>query len=119
MICGDLNGKEIQKEGDISCTYGASQAALVVKNLPVNAGDIRHAGSIPGSGRSPEGGHGNPPPTTPVFFPGESYGQRSMVGCSPWGRQEEDPTEQLSTRTCICIHIANSFCSTTESNTTS
>ena len=53
MICGDLNGKEIQKEGDISCTYGASQVALVVKNLPVNAGDIRDVGLIPGSGRSP------------------------------------------------------------------
>ena len=33
---------------------------LVVKNLPVNAGDIRGAASIPGSGRSPGGGHGNP-----------------------------------------------------------
>ena len=33
---------------------------LVVKNLPANAGDIRDAGSIPGSGRSPGGGHGNP-----------------------------------------------------------
>ena len=34
--------------------------ALVVKNLHANAGDIKDAGSIPGSGRSPEGGHGNP-----------------------------------------------------------
>ena len=34
--------------------------ALVVKNLPANAGDIRDMGSIPGSGRSLEGGHGNP-----------------------------------------------------------
>ena len=33
---------------------------LVVKNLPANAGDIRDMGSIPGSGRSPGGGHGNP-----------------------------------------------------------
>ena len=32
----------------------------MVKNLPVNAGDIRDVGSIPGSGRSPGGGHGNP-----------------------------------------------------------
>ena len=32
----------------------------MVKNLPANAGDIRDAGSIPGSGRSPGGGHGNP-----------------------------------------------------------
>jgi len=38
----------------------ASQVALVVKNLPANRGDIREAGLIPGSGRSPGGGHGNP-----------------------------------------------------------
>ena len=30
------------------------------KNLPTNAGDARDMGSIPGSGRSPGGGHGNP-----------------------------------------------------------
>ena len=34
--------------------------ALVGKNLPSNAEDIRDSGSILGSGRSPEGGHGNP-----------------------------------------------------------
>ena len=32
----------------------------MVKNLPANAGDTRDLGSIPGSGRSPGGGHGNP-----------------------------------------------------------
>ena len=32
----------------------------MVKNAPANAGDIRDAGSIPGSGRSPGGGHDNP-----------------------------------------------------------
>ena len=34
--------------------------ALVVKNLPANAGDIRDTGSIPGSERSPGEGNGNP-----------------------------------------------------------
>ena len=38
----------------------ASQVALVVKNLPANAGDIRDRGSIPGLGGSPGGGHGRP-----------------------------------------------------------
>ena len=38
---------------------GASQVVLVVKNLSANAGDERETGSIPGSGRSPWGGHGN------------------------------------------------------------
>ena len=37
-----------------------TQVALVVKNPPANAGDIRDTGSIPGWGRSPGGGRGNP-----------------------------------------------------------
>ena len=38
----------------------ASQVALVVKNLPANAGDTRDVSPIPGSGRSPGGWHSNP-----------------------------------------------------------
>ena len=38
----------------------ASQGALVVKNPPAIAGDVRDAGSIPRSGRSSGAGHGNP-----------------------------------------------------------
>ena len=38
----------------------ASQVALVVKNLPTNAGDVRDMGSIPGLGRSPGEGNGDP-----------------------------------------------------------
>ena len=34
---------------------------------------------------------------TPVLFPGKSHGRRSLVGCSPWGREESDTTEQLFT----------------------
>ena len=41
-------------------TYGrVSQVALVVKNLPANAGDVRGMGLIPGLGRSPRRRHGN------------------------------------------------------------
>ena len=32
---------------------------------------------------------------TPVLLPGKSHEQRSLVGCSPWGRQESDTTERL------------------------
>ena len=32
---------------------------------------------------------------TPVLLPGESHGRRSLVGCSPWVREESDMTEQL------------------------
>ena len=32
---------------------------------------------------------------TPVLLPGKSHGWRSLVGCSPWGREESDTTERL------------------------
>ena len=57
----------------------ASQVALVVKNPPAKAGDVKGMGLISGLGRSPVGEHGN---STPVFLPGESYGQRSLAGYS-------------------------------------
>ena len=56
-MCQTENPKHIP-QGYV--TLQASQIALVVKKLPASAADIRDAGSIPGSGRSPEGGHGNP-----------------------------------------------------------
>ena len=51
--------------------------ALVVKNLPANAGDIKDVGSIPGSGRSCGEGNGNPLQYSCL---GKSYGQRSLAG---------------------------------------
>ena len=51
-------------------------------------------GSIPGLGRSPGGGHGNPLQDSSLE---DSYGQRSLVGYSPWSCKESDVTEQLST----------------------
>ena len=58
----------------------------VVKNMPVKAGD---AGSIPGSGKIPWRRKWQP---TPVFLPGKSHGQRSLVGSGPWGCKESDMT---------------------------
>ena len=40
--------------------FRAPQVVLMVENTPANAGDARDTGSIPGSGESPKGGHGNP-----------------------------------------------------------
>ena len=51
--------------------------ALAVKNSPANAGDIRDVGSIPGSGRSLGGGHGNSLEYSCLENP---HGQRSLVG---------------------------------------
>ena len=38
---------------------------------------------------------GRPRHPTPVLLPGKSHGQRRLVGCSPWGREESDSTERL------------------------
>ena len=57
----------------------------VVKNPPANAGDtclILELGRFPPWRRKWQ--------PTPVFLPGESHGQRSLVGYSPWGRKESD-----------------------------
>ena len=62
----------------------------MVKNLPAEAEDAGDVGSIPGSRRSPGGGHGNPLWYSCLENP---YGQRSMVGYSQWGHQESDTTE--------------------------
>ena len=75
---------------------------LVVKNPPANAEVRRDAGSISGSGRSPGGRVWQ---LTPVFLPGESYGQRSLGGYSPWGLKESDMAEQLSTHILIKYNL--------------
>ena len=65
----------------------------MVKNLPANVGDIRDAGLIPGLGRSPGGGHGNPLQYSCLENP---HGERSLVGYSPWGHIELETTEGIS-----------------------
>ena len=64
-------------------TFGASQMALVEKNPPVNAGDMRCEFN-PWIGKIPSGRTGQP---TPVFLPAECHGQRSLAGYSPWGHR--------------------------------
>ena len=56
------------------------------KESTCNAGDL---GLIPGLGRSPGGGLGNPLQYSCLENP---HGQRSLVGCSPWGHKESDTT---------------------------
>ena len=69
----------------------------VVKDPPVNAGDTRDAGCIPGSGRSPAAGC-NPLQYSCLENP---HGQRSLVGYSPWCCKESDMTERLSTQSIL------------------
>ena len=85
LNASDRGKKSLFSYGDIIYvlkTIGASQVALGVKNLLANAGDRRgfnlQVGKIPWSGKWQP---------TPVFLPGESYGQMSLAGYSPQGRK--------------------------------
>ena len=62
----------------------AIQVALMVKNPPANAGDIRKLRFDPWVRKIPCRRKWQP---APVFLPGEPHGQRSLVGYSPWGSQ--------------------------------
>ena len=67
-----------------------SQVALVVKNPPANAGDMRDPGLTPGWG---EISWRKKWQSTPIFLPGEFHGQRSMECYSLWEHRESDMTE--------------------------
>ena len=68
------------------CLLQGFPDAVVTKNLPANAGDLRH-GFNPWVGKIPWRRAWQP---TPVFLPGESYAQRSLMDYSPWGLKESD-----------------------------
>ena len=110
MLCGDL----MRRKGFPGGSDG--------KESTCNAGDL---GSIPGLGRFPGGGHGNPLQYSCLENPHE---QRSLVGYSPWGPKDLDTTEQVSTHSAqvgresrkegICVRMAGSLCCTVETNAT-
>ena len=62
--------------------------AQTVKNLPA----VQKTGVLSLGEEDPWGRKWQ---TTPVFLSGESHGQRSLLGYSPWGRKELNVTEQL------------------------
>ena len=64
----------------------------MVRNLPANARDVRDAGSVPGSGRSPGGGHGNPLQSSCLENPMVRAAWRATVH----GVTELDTTEHYS-----------------------
>ena len=66
--------------------WGSSRGALVVKTPLPSAGDVKDAGLIPGSWKIPWRREQLP---TPVSLPGESHGQRSLAGYSPWGHKNK------------------------------
>ena len=62
----------------------------MVKNLPANGGDLRDTGLIPGWGRYPGGGHGNPLQYSVLE---NLHGQRNLGDYNSWGLKESDTTE--------------------------
>ena len=85
-------GKYLQQEyliKDCYPKYGLPQW-FSGKESACSAGDTGDVGSIPGSGRSPGGGHGNPIQYSCLENP---QGQRSLAGYSPWDGKELDMTE--------------------------
>ena len=69
------------------------QVALVVKNPPANTGDIRDKGLIPGSGRYPGGGHGNPLQYSSLENPMDRGAWWATY--SPYGHKELDTTQAI------------------------
>ena len=76
--------------------------SLVYSYSTDSASNVGDLSSIPGLGRSPGGEHGNPLQgllgefLLGLFLLGESHGQRSLAGYSPWGRKESSMTEWLT-----------------------
>ena len=76
------------------------QVVLVVKELACHYRRHKRLGFDPQAGKIPWRRAWQP---TPGFLPGESLGQRSLVGYSPWGHKESDTTERLSMQACTPI----------------
>ena len=81
------------------CVCGGFPGGSVVKNLPANAGDV---GSIPGSGRYPGVGNGNPLQYSCL----ENFMDRGAWWTTVHGAAELDRTERLHTHVCVLFHLA-------------
>ena len=73
---------------------------LVAKNSPDNSGDM---GSILWSGKIPWRRKWQ---ATPIFLPGKSHGQRTLVGCSSWVHKESDMTETWLSDFTFCHYLS-------------
>ena len=78
----------------------ASHVVLVVKSLPANVGNKRDRGLIPGSGRSPGGGHGNPLQYSCLENPMDRGAWQIIV----YRVEESDPTGATELM-CVCIKL--------------
>ena len=87
--CGGISELKSQQ-------WQASQEALVVNSPPASAGDVRDAGSVPGLGRSPGVGNGNPLQYSPSIVLGNPT-DRGAWWATVHGATESDVTEHAQT----------------------
>ena len=85
------------------CIGNALPCGSDSKKSACNEGDLV---SVPGLGRSPGGGHGNPLQYSGLENP---HGQRSLRGYSLWVRKESDTTERLSTHSISNRHLRQGY----------
>ena len=85
----------------------------MVKNSLANAGDVRTAGSIPGLGRSPGRGNGNPLQYSRLENPTD---REAWQATAYRATKSQTHLKQLSMH--ACIHVADSLCRAAETNTT-
>ena len=86
IMSGVLRVKSENSKKMITCSSGDKDCALQCRRLGFN----------PWVGKIPWRREWQP---TPVFLPGESHGQRSLAGYSPWGGKKSDMTEATKTLT--------------------
>ena len=86
--------------------YGSSQVAPVVKKPACQCRRDKRLGFDPWVGKIPWRRAQQP---TPAFFPGESHGQRSLAGCSPWGHTESDTIEVTKQQPQQCVSVNPQF----------
>ena len=101
--CGFRHQSKCCWEGTIYIIYfiyRAFQVALVVKNPPAKAGDIRDVGSVPGLGRSPRDGNGNPLQYSCLD---NLMDRGAWWGYIPWGHKDSDMTEHAHTSCWFCF----------------
>ena len=85
-----------QPEGGRKSSVGL---CITKGSIYAHAHDIEHGSGVLGRLRQWQ--------PTPVLLPGKSHGQRSLIGCSPWGRCELDMTERLRFFSLSCIGEGN------------
>ena len=85
----------------VGAVYGVTQSRTRLKWLSSMGG----LGLIPGLGRSPGSGHGNPLQYSCLENP---QGQRNLASCSPWGHKESDTTKWLCVPECLVASVVSS-----------